>query len=278
MYMNKLGRLLMVAATALALTACSEPRLDASSEASLQASAEKMMKKLPSQKQAEFTEALSLVVFRQMQQVDFGRMATEGPGHAQNQLRQAVDGKTADEIIAEANRLRAEMAAQQREAELAEIDELEEKRQADVDAVNVLAQFEVSNPKFYWDESEFLPSNKRVISLSVRNGTTSPISRVVFEGTLTIPGRTEPLLVAQFSKNLPEPMGPGESSQWEIRPSFLDKWQSVRPPENGLLSVRVIELAGPYDPVAKRSFLQDDAERLASLRAKHAGPAQSASH
>ncbi len=88
----------------LMLAGCGEPTVDASSPEAMKSSAEAIMEQLPEEKQAEFQQAFGGIV------VMVGMAAAfQGKDEAavQEAMRDAVDGKTADEIIAYAQELKA---------------------------------------------------------------------------------------------------------------------------------------------------------------------------
>lgn len=142
----RIGQLALAVALAAVLAACSEPRLDATTSESMQASAEKVRASLPSEKQAEFMDAVTVLMFSHL---DLGSMLKDGPGNVESKMRQVLHGKTADEVIAEAKRVQAEREAEERAQALEEIRELEEKRQAARQAEEALKQFEVTRSRFY---------------------------------------------------------------------------------------------------------------------------------
>lgn len=85
--------------SAILLVACSAPRLDLSSPARLDASLKRMRAALPKERQVEFDQAFELL----------GNAAADGGLDGMVGLRR-LDGMTADEMIAEAAKVRAASA------------------------------------------------------------------------------------------------------------------------------------------------------------------------
>ncbi len=89
----------------LMLAGCGEPTVDASSQEAMKASAETILEQLPEEKKVEFQQAFAgIVVMVGM------KAAFQGKDEAavQDAMSEAVDGKTADEIIAYAKELKAQ--------------------------------------------------------------------------------------------------------------------------------------------------------------------------
>jgi len=95
------------AALLLVLVACSEPqpRVDASTPESTARSLEEIQSSLPEDKREKFSEALAIIIPYAMG----GNLQEVGnTPEARERVQAALRGKTADEIIAEADRIRRE--------------------------------------------------------------------------------------------------------------------------------------------------------------------------
>ena len=87
-----------------ALTVCGcQPKVDGSSEEAMKASVEKIKKSLDADKAQKFETAMAVVM---MHNVNASAMGN--PEAAQKQVLASVNGKTADQIIAEADKIRAD--------------------------------------------------------------------------------------------------------------------------------------------------------------------------
>ena len=112
---------------AVALAGCGEPKLDGSSDEAMKASIQKITEQLSPEKRTKFQEALTLVVF---QGLDF-KAVMKGDVTAEDIAGNAMaslSGKTADELITQAEAIKAAREAREKEQALAEIRELEAKR------------------------------------------------------------------------------------------------------------------------------------------------------
>src|SRR5690606_21941344 len=191
--MNRYFKYGMIAALIFVMDGCSDPKLDASTDEAMKASSQKVRESLPESKRAEFDEALQVLAFSQIDMRDLFAEGAAGAGNLESKMRSALDGKTAEEVIVEAGRIKAERQARERAQALEEIMELEEKRRASVEARNELKKFEVMRSRFSMRERDFM-GKQPIIELTVKNGTSSPVSRVYFEGTIASPNRSVPWL------------------------------------------------------------------------------------
>lgn len=88
----------------LMLAGCGEPTVDASSREAMKTSAEAVMEQLPAEKKVEFQKAFAGIVMMVGMKAAFQGKDEAGVHEA---MSAAVDGKTADEIIAYAKELKA---------------------------------------------------------------------------------------------------------------------------------------------------------------------------
>jgi hypothetical protein len=91
--------------TALFITGCMEATIDTSSEESLENSMATVRNSLDQNKQQEFDKAVGVVTLAHVKDM---LEPVDNPIDALKKIPNALDGKTADEIIAEANRIQAE--------------------------------------------------------------------------------------------------------------------------------------------------------------------------
>jgi hypothetical protein len=83
-------------------------------------------------------------------------------------------------------------------------------------AESVLGSVEISAPSYYWKRSGYL--EQPVIEFTVRNGGTSPISRVYFSSALVSPNRAIPWARAEFVQTFKGGLEPREKQQITIQP------------------------------------------------------------
>lgn len=255
----------------LLLTACAKPRIDTSSDEAMKRSIAAVRESLPESERAKFDESLKIVA---LSQIDFSTMiatGSSGVNLTETKVKEVLAGKTADEIIATADRIITERQQKERAQALAEIKELEEKQAKAQKAKIELAKFQVIRSRFFKVRQMFL-GDQPVIELSVKNGTAHPVSRAYFVGTLASPGRAVPWLKEEFNHQISGGLEPGETANWRLSPNmFLGGWSQVEAPKDAILTVKVVELEGvDGKPLfSSREFTADDAERLTELKKKY---------
>lgn len=235
---------LLVCALAAMLVGCGEPKIDGANEQAMKASVEKVSSKLAPAKQSEFKEALQVVAFSE---VDIGSImkGEQTPDGVAGKMFSALDGKTADEVIAKASLIKAERASREKTQALEEIAELES-HIAKADAAKAeLAKFSVTRSRFYLRKKEYSYRKEPIIELTVQNGTAHPISRAYFKGTISSPGRSVPWLVEDFNYSISGGLEPGEKADWDLAPNMFSDWGKVDAPADALFTVEVVKLDGP---------------------------------
>lgn len=233
-------------------------------------SVEQVRSSLPASKKGEFDEAFQLLA---MSQIDFADLMAEGQtesGLLEQRMRDSIHGKTASEVISEADTLREERRARQEKQAVAEIQELVEKRRNAEAARDDLGNFEVLRSRFYLRDRQ-LSGNEPIIELTVRNGTEHAISRAYFEGTIASPDRSVPWHQDSFNYSIPGGLEPGEEAEWSLAPNMFSGWGSVDAPADAIFTVTVERLDGPDgEPVAStQGFTERDAKRLEELRQQY---------
>ena len=183
-------------------------------------------------------------------------------------VKQALNGKTGEEVIAHAEQLRKDREEKERTQALAEIKELEGKQAKAAQAREKLVAFEVVRSRFY-KSSGFL-GDQPVIELTVKNGTATAVSRAHFRGTLASPGRSVPWLRDDFNYEISGGLEPGETATWRLSPNMFSDWGKVEAPKDAVLTVDVVRIDGPdKEPLFDAEGLSEhDSERLAELKAK----------
>lgn len=253
-----------------ALGCGSEPRIDTSSDEAMETSIEEVRSTLSSGEQEKFTEALQVLAFSGVTLENlFAEGLTGGAAGLQGRVKETLHGKSASEVIAAADSIHHERAVREREQALQEIAELEEKQAEAAGARQELAKFEVQRSRFS-NRENVLGMDEPIIELTVQNGTAHAISRVSFLGTLASPGRSVPWIKETFSYRIRGGLEPGEQASWRLAPNMFSDWGQVDVPGDAILTVEVVKLDGPDGETLFSSevFDEDDAERLAELKAK----------
>lgn len=267
----------LIIAIAFLVFGCT-PKIDASSEDALEASIEKVRDSLDHDEQTAFDKALEVLAFSSIGEAFFN------PDASGEELARAfmttMDGKTAAEIIAEAERVKERVAREearreqerkerQRQQALAEIEELQERQTAADLARQDLEKFEIRRSRFQMIPQRYggpVPA----IDLEVYNGADHPVSRAYFEGTLATPGRSIPWLEESFNYEIRGGLEPGESAEWSLRPNQFSEWGRVEDRDDMVFTVVPVRLDGPDgEPLFKIDFTERDARRLATLREEY---------
>lgn len=258
---------------ALALAGCGEPKLDGSSEAAMKASAQKVAEKLSPEKRQKFQEAFTLIA---LQGLDFkaimkGEVSSEGA--AANSMA-SLNGKTADEVIAQADAIRLAREAREKEQALAEIKELEAKLGTAEQARVQLAKFTVTRSRFSLRDREYSYRKEPIIQIAVHNGTDQAVSRAYFKGTIATPGRSIPWLVEDFNYQIPGGLEPGESAEWTLAPNSFSEWGKVEAPADAVFTVEVERLDGATNDALydARGLSEREVSRLKQLKEKYSLP------
>ncbi|MGM8935100.1 DUF6694 family lipoprotein [Pseudomonas neustonica] len=257
---------LLVLALCGALAACSEPTLDGSSDAAFKASMEKVVAGMPAEEAAQLREDVTMLA---MQSLDFGAIMAGAQTDVAGDMRAQLDGKTADQVMAQATKVRAQRAQREREQALAEIQELIAKQAKAEEAAQQLAQFTVTRSRFYKQPRDY-GRPEPIIELDVTNGTSAAISRAYFRGTIASPGRQVPWLSDTFNYSISGGLEPGESTSWALAPNAYSDWGTVSAPEDAIFTVEPYKLDGPdgetiYDASGLSEYEQT---RLAKLQAE----------
>ena len=96
------------------LAGCNNPTVDASTDKSMQASIASVRASLPEDKRTEFDRSVQLLVFKDLDIRSLLAKGTDGAKEVKGKMRDAVHGKTANQIIAEANQLKADRETTQK--------------------------------------------------------------------------------------------------------------------------------------------------------------------
>jgi hypothetical protein len=248
----------------LMIVSCT-PSIDGSSEETFQASVKKMKEGLSDEDKAAFEEALQLMAMDGFSFAD-PLQGEKGAEKILEDYTEALDGLTASEVIAKGEAIKAEQERKKKEQARLEIEELYQKKQDAETQKEQLQGFEVTQSKFY-KRKDYFGSPEPIIELTVKNGTSSAISRAYFKGTLASPNRSVPWLTDDFNYQIAGGLEPGESTTWNLAPNQFSDWGTVNAPKDAILTVEVLRIDGP-DGEALYSTLEfgaEEAERLHTL-------------
>lgn len=250
---------------ASAVTGCKpEPKIDSSSEQSMQESAQLVRESLPPERRGQFDEALATLA---LSSLDFASIlsGTVDADQMVANTKAQLHGLTAEQVIAEAGRAKAEREIREREQAFAEIAELQEKQNAAAVAREKLKDFEVKRSRFYLRERRY-SGKEPVIEMTVLNGTDSAVSRAFFKGVVASPGRSVPWISEDFNYSIRGGLEPGEEQKWSLAPNQFSAW-GTEVPDDAILTVTVERLDGADDQplFGSGGFSERDERRLEAL-------------
>ena len=263
-------RLIVTTFIMLVLAGCSKPTIDASTDESMKASVEKVRNSLSEEEKIKFDEAMRIVAFSNIDVKDLFADGVLASNSLEGKMKQSLQGKTANDIIAQAESIKQERAAKEKEQALSEIKELIKKQVEAEQAKSELAKFRVERSRFYKKRREFI-GQQPIIEISVVNGTSQPISRVYFKGTLSSKGRSVPWLREDFNYEISGGLEPSEKATWHLSPNMFSNWGKVDIPSDALFTVEVEQLDGANKEslFSVKSFSEEDANRLTELKKKY---------
>lgn len=295
--MTRANIVLLIGIIAL-ISGCGENTIDTSSEESMQESITRIKESLPPEKQEAFEKALITVT---MGGDNLFEIAST-PGGAERLMKERLDGKTAEEVFAEAEKVKAEVAERQAqraerqaqfEAEVAaqeeelekqlrehqidqlkglleevrgKIIDLEKKQEVAKTAREKLKEFTVERSRFYRYTEGFRRGDP-VIELTVQNNLSEPVSRAYFRGVLATPSRSVPWVDDTFNYSIRGGLEPGEKATWKLSPNMFGEWSSApRDRDDMVLTVTVVRVDGAdEEPLFDAEFDDREMDRLLRL-------------
>lgn len=262
----KLTLLLMI----VMLTGCGEPTIDTTTDETMATSIESVKQALPLEKQKEFEEAIVLL---SMNEIDFAALFTQGSEVGENlekKVRAKLNGKTGQQVIDEALKIKQEKLAKEKEEALLRIKELEKLKLSTEQAKLELNKFKILNARFYKQKQDFI-GDQPIIELKVKNGTAHSISRAYFIGTLKSTDREVPWLKESFNYKISGGLKPGEETTWSLSPNMFSKWGSVNAPKDAPILVEVTRLDGPDEKTlfTTSDFTENEETELEDLKNKY---------
>ena len=270
-------------------------------------SIEKVKASLPKNKRDEFKQALNKILLsnkdiRSLIMTPFGADIDYNEKEVAEFVYENLNGKTGLEIIDFAKQIgrdekpknkefkplteerkkeiieqarREEKAAIRRmegEYELPEMEDLQYRREMVNKNKKLLIKFKILSSKFSKrKQSEYDLMESPIITLTVKNETKYPLSRVYFEGVLQSEGRSIPWLKKDFNYEISGGIEPGEILTWHLSPGLFSSWATLKAPKEAILKVIVKGFDGPsLKPSCKPiDFSPEDEARLEELERKY---------
>lgn len=247
-----------------------EPTIDTSTDEIRIQSSQKVRESLSEPEQVKFDEAIQILAINKIsKRILSGGVFARG-GSLEREMTNPLHGKTAQQIISEAEQIKIEREARERKQALEEIKELEEKRINAETSLEELKKFEVIRSRFYQREEKYT-GKKPIIEITVKNGTNKSVSLVSFEGTIASPGRSVPWHKDTFSYSIPGGLETGEEQSWTMAPNRFSGWGNVDAPADAVFTVTVETIVGADGEVlySTKDFTKRDKARLSKLKNKY---------
>ena len=256
---------LLLGVLAILVSSCAK-KIDGSSEEAMKTSIEEITKSLDDEKKEKFQESMQLIMF---QGLDFAQLMQEGGVEdAAADMKSKLDGKTADDIIAEGEKIQAEIERKKKEQAKGEIEELYQKMAQAENDKEMLAKFEVKRSRFYKRKTgTYYVQEEPIIEITVMNGTDKAVSRAYFLGTVASPNRSVPWIKEDFNYEISGGLEPGEEVTWYLTPNMFSDWGKVDTPKDAVFTVDVTQLNGAdgEEMYSVNNFGEDEKERLEEL-------------
>ena len=258
-----------MAILSILVTGCGDKKVDSSTDEKLKSTMESVKSSLTEDRRKEFEEAVQVMTFSEIGNIF---EAAANPDGMQRKIKDKLNGKTADEIIAEGSQILAERREKEREQAIneieeikAEIAELENKRSETEKAKQDLKKFDVVLSRFYFQKSSFM--EEAVIELTVKNETTHPVSRAYFNGVLSSAGRSIPWVQDSFNYKISGGLEPGEQATWKLSPNMFGEWSKApKDRDDMVLTVSVYRIDGADDKaIYDSNFSEKDSDRIEVL-------------
>lgn len=261
---------LLIAALAGCDKALPEPTIDTTTDELMKQTSQKVRSSLPETERSKFDEAIKLLAFSQIDIKDLFAAGAANTGSIESRMKNALHGKTAQQVIAEAENIKLEREKMQREQAINEIAELEKKRTDAEVAKEELKKFQVIRSRFSLEEQQYR-GKQPIIELTVKNGTSFPVSRVYFEGTLASPTRSVPWHTDIFNYSISGGLEPGEEQSWRLAPNMFSGWGTVDAPDDAVFTVIVQRIDGADNQplYLVTEFTERDEQRLSELKSKY---------
>ncbi|MFO7569237.1 MAG: DUF6694 family lipoprotein [Smithellaceae bacterium] len=247
--------------------ACSGDRkMDASTDETTKASMSKMRAALPETHRGEFDEAMLTLLSRGGDEE--GTAAT--PAEMTLEVRLSLDGKNADEIIAEASRIREERQRRKRDAMATEIAKLEAKYKAFAHAKAQIDRIKILSSNFYVLKND-MQEKRPVIELRVKNESPFPVYRVYFTFSLSVPssGFVSPRIA--FHHDIDNGLQPGETAHWHLSSHEFSDLGHMKISGKRAVDIALVRVDGPDGNAlfATKEFSDEEKMRLDALKQEY---------
>lgn len=257
--------MLILSVVIILFSSCAK-KIDGSSDEAMKSSVEEIKKSLDSEKREKFEQSLKLIM---LQTLDFKKiMQTGSAEEAVSDIKTKINGKTADDIIAEGEKIQAEIEIKKKEEAKTEIGELYQKMEQAEKDKKMLEKFEVKRSRFYKRKSgTYYITEEAIIELTVMNGTDKAISKAYFTGTVASPNRSTPWIKDNFNYEISGGLEPGEEVTWYLSPNMFTDWGKVNAPKDAVFTVEVNQLDGANKEqiYSVNNFGKVEQERLEEL-------------
>jgi hypothetical protein len=246
------------------LVGCGEKKVDSTSDESLKTSISTIKESLTEQKKEEFEKAVKVLAFSGVTNIF---QAAANPDGVQQKMKEKLNGKTADEIIAASNDILAARKVKEREQAAKEIEEIKtnilalKKQKSDAEkAKDNLKKFAVLRSRFYYQKSSY--REEAVIEVTVKNNTEHAVSRVYFDGVLASQGRSVPWVSDSFNYSIAGGLEPGEEVTWKLTPNRFGAWgKAPKDRDDMLLTVSVNRIDGADEKEIFNSAVSKSTEK-----------------
>lgn len=239
-------------------TSCTKT-IDGSSKEAMKSSIESMKESLDDKKKEQFEEAMKLLVFGD---------GLKGLAGGLEGIQKKLDGKTADEVIAEGEKIKKAKAEKEKAEAKELIDKLYEAKAKAEATKKELAKVKVLKASFH-KEDQMGMYEKPIIDLSIENGSQHVIANIVFAAELTSEGRSVPWVKDSFSYDVAGGLEVGEKSNWSLAPNMFSKWGETDAPKDSKLSLEVISIENSKGEAIKVGFDKESQKQLDELLAKY---------
>jgi hypothetical protein len=259
--------MVFVLTVALVAACSSDPKFNASSPETTRESISRLRSALPENRRPEFEKAIRTLLR--------GDLPTNDPASAltemTEELRLSLDGKNAQQIIAEATRVKGEREKREQNLERQELEELEARYKSFLDASDQLARFRILSSRFYIRRDE-MQDEKPVIEMKVKNETPYTVYSVYLECSLN-GAEGAPSDRKKLQYDIHGGLQPGQISHWYLTPDAFSNWENTKVPRKPGLKISVVRIDGPDGNAlfAAQELSEPEMKRLAELKLKHGG-------
>lgn len=262
-------KIITMAILLILVTGCGDKKVDSSTDEKFKSSIESVKNSLTEDKRKEFEDAVQVIAFSEI-----GNLfeAAADPDGVQRKIKNKLNGKTADEIIAESNQILAERKKNEREQAINEIEEIKakiaeiENKKLEMEKTREdLKKFNVVRSRFYFRKNSFM--EEAVIELTVKNETTYPVSRAYFNGILSSPDRSIPWVQDSFNYKISGGLEPGEQVTWKLSPNTFGEWSKApKDRDDMVLTVSVYRIDGAdEEAIYNYNFSEKDNAHIEKL-------------